>query len=442
MLEPQRREVTIDLDGPRADTEFAISRLQPGHKLYLERDHKREAVVSFSPENDLHCESYRVHPYLPDLSMKLRDRTEMLSLISEDPTRGPYVISDENLGGMIAPGVEIMIAGVVIEMPAHVREVDRLDPKETPQEPLSLPKLSQDLKALPDVTPNIHQSLHPQQEERITGRFPFGNYVGLIGPGGYPDSGEALKHRQNQDGIFVQQASDGRVVLAVLDGNEKFGHVGVEIVTDSISRRIEGGDPLALAVANAPDDLKVQLSQTKPGLLPKRRGERMSHQLGVCGAFIEISSNGSSIVFIGDCKIEVYRPGWLWGITRQIKTVPHSLRNSLIAEGLAEKDINPAFKNVVTRRIQAPKGGIKETETPEVLPNLKFKRGDIVVLYSDGLECLERGELDSIVSKERTPDKIVSHLQRHIHEAHKKLSEQNRRRDDYSVVVFAIDRLG
>jgi serine/threonine protein phosphatase PrpC len=73
---------------------------------------------------------------------------------------------------------------------------------------------------------------------------------------------------------------------------------------------------------------------------------------------------------------------------------------------------------------------------------LKFKRGDIVVLYSDGLECLERGELDSIVSKERTPDKIVSHLQRHIHEAHKKLSEQNRRRDDYSVVVFAIDRLG
>ncbi|SDG96372.1 protein phosphatase [Alteribacillus persepolensis] len=227
------------------------------------------------------------------------------------------------------------------------------------------------------------------------------------------DTGKVREHNEDAGGVFVNKTGDYLAVVADGMGGHQAGDVASQMTTDMLRESFEG-----LNETLTPDKAGKWLERAFQEINEKvfEQAGKNRHLQGMGTTLVAVVCTRSFIVIthVGDSR------AYLWTDQElQLKTEDHSLVNELKKSGqlTAQEADNHPQKNILTRAL-GTEVSLKSEQTV-----LEWKKGDAVVLCSDGLtNKVTDNEIEQTLSQQSSLREQAEHL---VHMAKDRGGEDN-----------------
>lgn len=191
------------------------------------------------------------------------------------------------------------------------------------------------------------------------------------------------------------QVTEKGVVLAVSDGmgGALAGEVASQLAVDTVSQRFNDGSDGGPQPGSSPDWLIAKLYEATlyANYLIHQQGRSDAQYQGMGATFtgMGVSPESVDLIQVGDSRAYLIRNGNIYQVTKDQSLVQQLIDANQITEEEAETH---AYKNVILQALGA------QNEIFPVAARLTPRRGDIIVLCSDGLSNKVNGlDLQRIV---------------------------------------------
>jgi serine/threonine protein phosphatase PrpC len=218
------------------------------------------------------------------------------------------------------------------------------------------------------------------------------------------DVGRVREH--NEDSVMAVEYSRESMIdpaqrhlYVVADGmgGAEAGEVASAIAVEAIRRYIEAELDGARAEANGAELLAAALEEANSRIIEYVASHPDSRGMGSTGVCALVAPPDAAVAWVGDSRAYLME-----GATLRQVTKDHSLVQRLVEIGQisAEEAHTHEHKNVITRSLGARQSGPAGAEAI----SLKLKRGDRLMLCSDGLTAHVRdGQIGDIMSRNSDP---------------------------------------
>jgi protein phosphatase len=177
--------------------------------------------------------------------------------------------------------------------------------------------------------------------------------------------------------------------------------IAVKTIREYIERKLDG---VKAGAANLAELLSAALEEANSRINEYVASHAESRGMGSTGVCALVMPPNAAIAWVGDSRAYVME-----GATLRQVTKDHSLVQRLVEIGqiTSEEARTHEHKNVITRSLGARAAGPAGAEALA----LKLKRGDKILLCSDGLsDCVEDGDIRDILARHHDPYEAAREL--------------------------------
>jgi protein phosphatase len=237
---------------------------------------------------------------------------------------------------------------------------------------------------------------------------------------GKSDKGRLRK--ANEDFFVCQKISDDEYLFVVADGmgGHQAGDVASKLGTETFVHRYvelrEKSTPI-------PEALKESISRANEEILEKATEDLKKRGMGTTFSAVVLADMKAHIVHVGDSRIYITRDNELVRLTTD-----HTFVEKMVEEGrlTQEEARDHPQKNILYMSL-----GTRQSFAPEVSESFNLKKGDILVLCSDGLNNMATDAQIKEYVTNHPPQKAVEKLI--------KLANENGGIDNITLVVILVD---
>ncbi len=409
---PRRFDGThfIDLSNGKAAIEARLGTMSSNERIVLIDGGSDRAEIRLSDPSPSGIQHYIIRPpgVAPDM---LAAHQEKLALAPDQNT--VHHLSDLSVGGRFVAGTIVSVGDVTILLPTPEPEPTVIY---TDIDPLSDEEVSTViyLKKPKPVTQDDELVMH-------CATFSNGQLASVLGQG---------TRAQNQDRLGFVAKEGAIVALYVLDGYQAYGGLAAKIVAEGIERDISTGIAPGTVLSKAFVNYREQIDAHHPAA-------RFS-STGTCAAVFEIADGTARLSHLGDTGICVLRPNDSGALEEKAQTIDHSRTQELIDLGVTDREVLQANRHYITRSVTYHAEGEKPDE-PTVSDPLPLQRGDLIILYSDGIRAITMRTIRALCAQEKTPDKIIAACAMEFERETIEALAEGASIDNFSLVVFLYD---
>lgn len=237
---------------------------------------------------------------------------------------------------------------------------------------------------------------------------------------GKSDKGKLRK--ANEDFFACQQISDDEYLFVVADGmgGHQAGDVASKLGTVTFVHRY---NELREANTPIPEALRESISRANEEILEKATADLKKRGMGTTFSAVVLTDMKAHIVHVGDSRIYITRDNEIVRLTTD-----HTFVEKMVEEGrLTEEEARDhPQKNILYMSL-----GARQSFVPELSESFNLKKGDILVLCSDGL--------NNMVTDAQIKEFVTNHPPQKAVEKLVKLANENGGIDNITLLVILVD---
>ncbi|MDQ1353717.1 MAG: family protein phosphatase [Acidobacteriota bacterium] len=237
---------------------------------------------------------------------------------------------------------------------------------------------------------------------------------------GKSDKGKLRK--ANEDFFACQKINSDEYLFVVADGmgGHQAGDVASKLGTETFVHRYY---ELREANTPIPEALKESISRANEEILEKATADLKKRGMGTTFSAVVLTDMKAHIVHVGDSRIYITRDNEIVRLTTD-----HTFVEKMVEEGrLTEEEARDhPQKNILYMSL-----GARQSFAPELSESFNLKKGDILVLCSDGL--------NNMVTDDQIKEFVTSHPPQKAVEKLIKLANENGGLDNITLLVILVD---
>lgn len=237
---------------------------------------------------------------------------------------------------------------------------------------------------------------------------------------GKSDKGRLRK--ANEDFFACQKINGDEYLFVVADGmgGHQAGDVASKLGTETfVNRYIE----LRETNTPIPEALRESISRANEEILEKATADLKKRGMGTTFSAVVLTDMKAHIVHVGDSRIYITRDNEIVRLTTD-----HTFVEKMVEEGrlTQEEARDHPQKNILYMSL-----GARQSFIPELSESFNLKKGDILVLCSDGL--------NNMVTDAQIKDYVTNHPPQKAVEKLIKLANENGGVDNITLLVILVD---
>lgn len=237
---------------------------------------------------------------------------------------------------------------------------------------------------------------------------------------GKSDKGKLRK--ANEDFFACQKINGDEYLFVVADGmgGHQAGDVASRLGTETFVHRYF---ELREASTPIPEALRESISRANEEILEKATADLKKRGMGTTFSAVVITNMKAHIVHVGDTRIYITRENEIVRLTTD-----HTFVEKMVEEGrLTEEEARDhPQKNILYMSL-----GARQSFAPELSESFNLKKGDILVLCSDGL--------NNMVTDAQIKEFVTSYPPQKAVEKLIKLANENGGIDNITLLVILVD---